>query len=198
MVDVTKTDQAIMERIGDHWAQYGYAPSVRDLIRATPTVNSTATVKYHLDLLVAAGLLSRTGALERNIKLAPPAFPYLRSTSVVTRLTLPYPISVNALWAPRRGGGFRLTEEGKNYKQEAGWQASTQIAGRELLNGDLAICARYYRASKRGDIDNLSKALLDSLNKIVYEDDNQFVEQHSFFDFDAADPRVEIEIWKVC
>lgn len=198
MVDVTKTDQAIMERIGDRWAQHGFAPGVRDLLGAAPTVNSTASVKYHLDLLVAAGLLHRTGALERNIKLAPPAFPYLRSTSVVTRLTLPYPISVNALWAPRRGGGFRLTDEGKNYKQETGWQARGQVAGRELLEGDLAIRARYYRASKRGDIDNLSKALLDSLNKIVYQDDRQFVEQHSFFDFDASDPRVEIEIWKVC
>lgn len=50
---------------------------------------------------------------------------------------------------------------------------------------------------KRPDIDNLSKSIFDSLNKIVWEDDSQIVEVHAYKIFgDKPFIRMDVEVLK--
>lgn len=39
------------------------------------------------------------------------------------KITLPYPPSVNRYWTPNGRGGLTLSEEGRAYKEVAGWHA---------------------------------------------------------------------------
>jgi len=51
----------------------------------------------------------------------------------------------------------------------------------------------YLRPAKKPDIDNIVKSILDSMNKIFYQDDKQVVEM-SVKKFYSEAPRTEIEI----
>ena len=59
----------------------------------------------------------------------------------------------------------------------------------------LSVTLRFYRANCiRCDIDNLTKAILDALNGVVWEDDGQIVELRAVKGNDAERPRVEITV----
>lgn len=105
--------------------------------------------------------------------------------------TLPYPPSVNRLYATV--GRYRvLTREGRQYKKDAADAAMAQ--GVKLHSGALAVCVHFFRPRKSGDLDNLSKSLLDSLKGIAWDDDAQITELHFFRHEDKENPRAEIEI----
>lgn len=50
--------------------------------------------------------------------------------------------------------------------------------------------------TKKPDLDNLVKAILDGLNGVAYEDDRQIVGTAAFKRYGAAD-EVEVSIWKL-
>ena len=52
------------------------------------------------------------------------------------------------------------------------------------------------RPTKKPDVDNVSKVILDSLNKIAYHDDSSVVELTTV-KYYGEDPRVEVEIYEV-
>lgn len=106
-------------------------------------------------------------------------------------IRLPYPPSLNHLYATYRGRRI-LSRAGRAYKALV---AANPIV-REGLNmtGELKLKIDVYRPSRRGDLDNVLKALLDSLTGIVWADDSQIVEIHARRFDDKKVPRVEIEI----
>ncbi len=107
------------------------------------------------------------------------------------KLTLPYPPSVNHLYATFRGR--RITSaKGRRFKADIALLARQQ--GARLLNGDLSVTFRVFRPKKTGDLDNRLKISQDALKGICFEDDRQIIEIHAFRFDDKANPRIEIEV----
>jgi len=101
-------------------------------------------------------------------------------------LTLPIPPSVNRYWV-YGGGRVRTSPEAKIYKQ-----AIRLLVPQQLIKGRVALNVSVFRPAKRGDLDNYLKALLDSLEGVLYENDSQITEIHAFRYDDKDNPRVEL------
>jgi crossover junction endodeoxyribonuclease RusA len=110
------------------------------------------------------------------------------------KLTLPIPISANRYWRNFRGR-MVISAEAKAYKAEVGWLA--RAAGAQLMDGDLSLTMIVYRPAKRGDLDNYTKILADSLQGIVYSNDSQIVRLVAERHDDKHNPRVEVEVLQV-
>ena len=116
-------------------------------------------------------------------------------TSMTEKLTLWVP---GAPMVKRRPLGLGLTRQGRPHyikRDPTGWEEEVTGAwlkqhGRTLLEGPLAVtCDFYIRGVQvtiepfdgddwrlgRGDVDNMTKAILDSLNGIAFRDDRQVV-----------------------
>lgn len=110
------------------------------------------------------------------------------------KLILPYPPSVNSLYATFRGR--RITsEKGRRFKLDVAILAKRQ--GAKILFGDLSVTFRVFRPKKIGDLDNRLKISQDALKGICFEDDRQIIEIHAFRFDDKENPRIEIDIKKV-
>ena len=92
-----------------------------------------------------------------------------------------------------KGGGYqpkRVTD----WQEHVGWCARTAMGSKDLILGDLKVTLRFTRDNKRRvDADNLSKAVLDGMNAIVYADDKQIKELHLFVEYDG-EPGVDVEV----
>lgn len=109
------------------------------------------------------------------------------------------PPLLNTLYHPYRGR-MVLDEKAVAYKNDTRWQCVLQMRAQGIydpLDGDLMLDIQVYRprqGKRKGDIDSTLKCLLDSLQEVVYADDDQVVklilEKHS----DPANPRVEIMV----
>lgn len=71
MARVSSKREEILEFLRDFSAQNGYAPTVREIMRAVG-LKSTASVYYHLSALNDAGLISMDGGKNRTIRLSNP------------------------------------------------------------------------------------------------------------------------------
>jgi Holliday junction resolvase RusA-like endonuclease len=107
-------------------------------------------------------------------------------------LTLPIPPSANRYWRVGRGGHVYVSEEAAAYKDNARWLVSK--IGTGIMQGNLVVTIRVFRARKSGDLDNYIKVLLDALRGACYMDDKQVVEIHAYRDDDRLAPRVEVSI----
>lgn len=107
------------------------------------------------------------------------------------KATLPYPISVNAMYATVRGRRV-LSADGRWYKYDAALTALQQ--GVRPLAGPVRFTLHLYRPQKSGDLDNYLKCLWDSLKGVAWEDDRQVEELHAYRHEDPEDPRAEVEI----
>jgi len=66
------------------------------------------------------------------------------------------------------------------------------------LTGQIAITFRFYRANaRRADWDNLGKEISDSLQGVVYIDDNQICDAVISKRIDRENPRVEITVEEI-
>lgn len=108
------------------------------------------------------------------------------------RLTLDIPPSGNRYWRHSKNGKPYLSQDAKDYRALVGWTA--RQLGAEPLSGPVTVSIDVYRASKRGDLDNYAKQLLDALQSHVYVDDGQIVELHMRRFDDKTHPRVEVRI----
>ena len=68
MARVSSKREEILEFLRNFSAQNGYAPTVREIMRAVG-LKSTASVYYHLSALNDAGLISMDGGKNRTIRL---------------------------------------------------------------------------------------------------------------------------------
>jgi len=112
------------------------------------------------------------------------------------KLTLPYPPSVNRLYVRNRYGGVSLSAEAQAFKAGVAVVVfNARIT--EPLTGALGIEIQVYRKAERGDLDNILKITLDSLNKKLWDDDRQIVALHAFRYQDKHDPRLLIHVWQM-
>ena len=103
--------------------------------------------------------------------------------------------SINHLYAtvmingrPRRV----LSKVGREYKATTAAAAKKQ--GVIMLEGEVRLTIRIFRARKVGDTENFCKSLIDALNGVAYRDDAQITELHAYRFDDRDNPRIEVEI----
>jgi Holliday junction resolvase RusA-like endonuclease len=62
----------------------------------------------------------------------------------------------------------------------------------KLMDGDLRVTMRIYYATRRPDLDE--SLILDLMQGLIYENDRQVKERHTYWGLDPANPRAEIII----
>lgn len=96
------------------------------------------------------------------------------STVETTEFNIPFPPSVNKYWGTRMNGRKFLLPRGRKFKDDVSLlllsNGFTDIRWFVQVKLDLTA---YEPDRRRRDIDNLLKAILDSLSKYIYEDDSQ-------------------------
>ena len=65
----------------------------------------------------------------------------------------------------------------------------------KLMTGDLRVNMRIYYATRRPDLDE--SLILDLMQGLVYENDRQVKERHTYWGLDAENPRSEIIIEQI-
>jgi Holliday junction resolvase RusA-like endonuclease len=105
--------------------------------------------------------------------------------------TLPYPPSLNGLFANVPGRGRVATQQYRSWRTDAGWVLKMQKP--RPTTADVAVTIEVRRPGKRRvDIDGKGKAILDLLTGPVLGDDSQVVDiRIRWADVDGA--RVTVE-----
>ena len=85
------------------------------------------------------------------------------------------PISVNSLYRSVRGRNI-LSKQAREFKSEAQKQIKLLYTGNVLENRLRVKLIFYFPDNRRRDVDNYTKAILDSLTGIVFRDDSQIYE----------------------
>lgn len=113
----------------------------------------------------------------------------------VVSLILPVPPSANRYWRTvvnrksLRAMTF-VSIEAMEYKATV--RALAQID--RPTDEEVIVTVKWFRAIRSGDLDNRIKCLLDALEGVVYENDKQICEMHTYRFDDPKRPRVEVEI----
>lgn len=117
-----------------------------------------------------------------------------KQTDGELKLILPYPPSVNNLYATYQGR--RITSAtGRKFKADIAVLARRQ--GAKMLAGELSVTFRVFRPTRIGDLDNRLKISQDALKGICFADDRQIIEIHAFRFDDKANPRIEIDLKEI-
>lgn len=116
------------------------------------------------------------------------------------KLVLPYPPTANLYWRVFRGRPVK-SEAARKYQQgvRLRWLTSRRNGDPSTaLTGPVLLTVAVFRPSRRGDLDNTLKVLIDSLKGIAFVDDSQVVELHARRFEDKANPRAEVtvEAWR--
>ena len=109
----------------------------------------------------------------------------------MTSLVLPYPPTVNHIYRRARGH-LSLTPEALAFRHAV--RLIAQVQRVQPMSGPVAVFLDVYRPRKRGDLDNLLKAVLDALNGVAYGDDEQVVRIEANRYDDKRAPRVEVHV----
>ena len=107
----------------------------------------------------------------------------------MNKLILPYPPSANHYLKRGKNGVFR-TQEANDYRENV--QMICLIARLEPLLGDVSLFIDVYRPRRSGDVDNVLKVVLDSLQGHLYENDRQVSHISITRHDDKNDPRIEV------
>lgn len=89
----------------------------------------------------------------------------------------------------------------KEWQKTVGWEAKKEKTRRgiyDLLEGNLCVMISFWRKNlkNRCDADNLSKAVLDSLNGVLWKDDIQVVQLFIAKMEDKHHPRIAVEVYR--
>ena len=100
---------------------------------------------------------------------------------------------------------FRFSRGGSYQKpQVVAWEQVVRLAGmsarprpsQAMREGKWGVVLTFYRKSKRAcDVDNLSKAVLDALKGVYWNDDRQIVDLHVGKSQVEKDPCVKIDVF---
>jgi crossover junction endodeoxyribonuclease RusA len=108
-------------------------------------------------------------------------------------VSLPYPPSANRYYRVFRGRAVK-SSEARSYQTGVRLLVASLHSDWTPLTGDVALELRFFRPAKRGDLDNLLKVTLDSLNGLVYADDSQVTRILAERREDKLRPRVEVTV----
>jgi len=97
----------------------------------------------------------------------------------------------------KNGGGY-TDPRIKAWQDTVAWKAMEAMQHHNILTGDVEAQLIFYRGNEiRVDLDNLSKAVLDGCNGIVWEDDRQIVKLTLEKMVDKKHPHVHVMAWSV-
>ena len=114
----------------------------------------------------------------------------------MTKITLPgSPLSINRLYR-RNSRSLYMTAEGKAKKREYQIEIKNQWKKKMMTDKVSLEIEYYFKDERKRDIDNPLKLILDSMEKIVYENDSQVRYLSLLSQVDRENPRVEIRINK--
>jgi Holliday junction resolvase RusA-like endonuclease len=83
----------------------------------------------------------------------------------------------------------------KAYREQVGWTA--RQAGAEIITGSVALSVHAMVTTRRWDLDNLVKAVADSLNGVCWVDDKQIVRIDAYLEVGWIMDRVEVIVRRV-
>ena len=110
------------------------------------------------------------------------------------KLELPImPPSVNTLWVNKHRGRYK-SKRGKIFENLACGELKKQFRYKPLANSLKVHIRLYFKDKRKRDIDNYNKAILDSMTKIIYEDDSQIEELNVKKLVGCGFDKVEIEV----
>ncbi len=100
---------------------------------------------------------------------------------------------------PRVANGHAYTPtRTKAYEDAVAWAAKEHMTerGLDMFEGAVAVSLYFWLPDHRNepDLDNLVKAAMDGMNKIVYADDKQVHALIAHKNFDKARPRTVIDV----
>ena len=78
-------------------------------------------------------------------------------------ISLPFPPSVNRLWRAKKGGGVYRSQEYVYWSKAAAWEIAVQVKTRSIQGKYKLTIEAVAPDKRRRDLDNLIKALSDSL-----------------------------------
>jgi len=103
---------------------------------------------------------------------------------------------------PKQSFRFRNGQRSYQPARIKAWQnmvaaeAYAVMIGKDKLVAPLRVSIHFRRDNRRRvDLDNLSKAVLDAMNGIVYQDDQQIHELRLSKEIDKDNPGVDVRIW---
>lgn len=105
------------------------------------------------------------------------------------------PVSVNHMYHSRGKIRF-LCKEGKQYKEKVAniVKALVTIPTSKNLLVEITF---YFGDNRRRDVSNYEKGILDSMIKIVYDDDSQIQTLILHKQIDKENPRVDVQIFEI-
>lgn len=110
------------------------------------------------------------------------------------KFELDYPPSVNSYWQRNRNGSVRVSSKGMSYKRTV----KMLLHGRKQLTGRLkGVFVVNVPDRRRRDLDNVLKALLDSMQGHVFLDDEQFDEITVKRGKVIKGGRVDVELYEI-
>lgn len=116
------------------------------------------------------------------------------------KLVFPFPPSVNKLYRTVIKGFQAMVIKSSIYRAYEGLirRLTVDTLKQPYPKGTtVAVTLHFYRPQKRGDLDNMLKAMLDVLHGIAFEDDQQVIEIHAYRHDDKISPRASVEVWDV-
>lgn len=99
------------------------------------------------------------------------------------KVVVPYtPPSVNSYWKRNSNGGVRVSEKGREFKQNVAdyvfWECDipkTPVFKTDKVKVNLTL---NFKDKRKHDIDNYCKGIFDALTGILWDDDGQIVSLH--------------------
>lgn len=105
------------------------------------------------------------------------------------------PVSVNHMYHSRGKIRF-LCKEGKLYKEKVA-DIVKKLVNTSTSKDVLVEITFYFGDNRRRDISNYDKGLLDSMIKIVYDDDSQIQTLILHKQIDKENPRAHVQIFEI-
>ena len=118
------------------------------------------------------------------------------------KATIPYlPPSVNSYWQRNRNGSVRVSQRGKQFKNNVAdyvfWECDipeTPVFKTDQIKINLTL---NFKENRKRDIDNYCKAIFDSLTGILWDDDSQIVSLHIDRNIGTKQPdNFILEVWE--